>query len=109
MIRLDSKDINPYILSDDAHFQVHKSHYVLDEGRYRDLQKKRIESNKKVLDLAKRLGVDFEIPQPDVEGTMRKIAAKQLYAENKEYYDECLEKVFAVCPVPMVLDYLKNL
>lgn len=109
MIRHDSKDINPYILSDEAHFQVTRSHYVIDEGHYRDLQRKRLESNKKIMDFAASLGVDFVIPQPDVEGTMKRIAAQQLYLENREYYDACVDKVLAVCPAPMILEYLKSL
>lgn len=109
MIRKDSSEINPFILSDEAHHQVHKSHYVLGETRYRDLQDKRKAANQKVLELAAKLGVDFKIPEPDVEGILEHIELMKIYNENRQQYDEALSKVFAKCPPEMVIAYLDNI
>lgn len=109
MIRKDSTEINPYILSDETHHQVHRSHYVLGESRYRNLQDKRIESNNKIKEYAASLGVEFEIPQPDVQGILDKMEAMRIYNSNRAKYDAALEEVFAKCPPEMVIAYIDGL
>lgn len=109
MVRMDSKDINPYILNDDTNYKVNKSHYVIDEGQYRELHRKRTEAMQQVQALADRLGVDFTIPEPDVDGSLHKLKMYKEYMSNKEMYDEAFEQIFAICTPEMVLEYLKKL
>lgn len=106
MKKQDSSDINAYILDEDTHYKVNKSHFTLGERNIRDMHQRHQERLKKVQDLAKQLGVEYEPCLPSAAEVINHTELVQKYYQNKELYDSVLGEVLSVCTPEEVLKFI---
>lgn len=106
MKKQDSLDINPYILDEDTHYKVNKSHFTLGERNIRDMQQRHQDRLDKVKRLAKELGVEYTPTLPTPDEVMHHMQLVKNYQENKELYDSVLGQVLSVCTPEEVVEFI---
>lgn len=106
MKKQDSSDINAYILDEDTHYKVNKSHFTLGERNIRDMQQRHQDRLRKVKELAEQLGVQYEPCLPAPEEVINKTELVQKYYQNKELYDSVLGEVLTVCTPEDVMKFI---
>lgn len=106
MRKQDSSDINAYILDEDTHYKVNKSHFTLGERNIRDMQQRHQDRLKKVQELAEQLGVDYKPCLPSSDEVIKHTELVQKYYQNKELYDSVLGEVLSVCTPEEVTKYI---
>lgn len=109
LIKSDSSDINPYILDEDTRYKLNKTHYVLGENRYRDLQNRHHDRLARVQKLAEELGVEITpVKLPSPADVINHLELVNEYRKNKEVYDEAFRKVYEVCTEEQLLAFLEQ-
>lgn len=106
MKKQDSSDINAYILDEDTHYKVNKSHFTLGERNIRDMQQRHQDRLKKVKELAEQLGVPYEPCLPSADEVIHRSELVQKYYQNKELYDSVLGKILTICTPEDVVKYI---
>jgi hypothetical protein len=108
MKRPDSSEINAYILDEETHFKVNKSHFTLGERKLREMHDRNAARLQKVKDLAASLGVEYTPCLPTAESIIERTELIQKYHENKEFYDNILGQVLSVCTPEEVLQFISE-
>jgi hypothetical protein len=107
LVQLET-DINPYMMDEDTRRKLNTTHYVLGEGKYREMQERKHQRDLKRQELANKLGVEVEYKLTSKEDVMLEKSRKQIYSENKTEIDELINEALKYNSVMELTEFVRQ-
>lgn len=107
LVQLET-DINPYMMDEDTRRKLNTTHYVLGEGKYRELQERKHQRDLKRKQLAESLGVTVQYELTPKEEVLSDKERKEIYAKNKEEIDYLVSEALKYNSVTELTDFIRQ-
>ena len=101
-------EINSYLLNEETRRKINHSHFELGEGKVRELHNRHKERLKRVEELAKELGVEYNPVLESAEEIIKQKELIQKYYEDKEKYDSVLNPLLEILDPEIVLKFIEK-